>query len=92
MEYEDSELFTDEILDRKYQSVTPKQVIYEQHHLNQYQKQLLYHVLLKYRSVFNGKLGHHPTARIHIELKLGSTPSWQKHYPVPFNIKERFKR
>ena len=35
MEYKDSELFTDEILDRKYQLVTPKQVIDEQHHLNQ---------------------------------------------------------
>ena len=33
MEYEDSELFTDEIIDRKYQSVTPKHVIDEQHHL-----------------------------------------------------------
>ena len=34
MEYEDSELFNDEILNRKYQSVTPKQVIDEQHHIN----------------------------------------------------------
>ena len=35
MEYEDSELFTDEILDRKYQLVTPKKVIDEQYHINQ---------------------------------------------------------
>ena len=75
MEYEDSELFNDEILNRKYQSVNPKQVIDEQNYLNQDQKQLLYHVLSKYRSVFDGKLGHHPTARIHIELKPGSSPS-----------------
>ena len=45
MEYEDSELFNDEILNRKYQSVNPKQVIDEQNYLNQDQKQLLYHVL-----------------------------------------------
>ena len=87
MEYEDSELFTYGILDRKYQSVTPKKVIDEQHHLNQYQKQLLYHVLSKYRSVFDGKLGHNQTARIRIELNPGSSPSWQKHYTVPFHRK-----
>ena len=92
MEYEDYDLFTDEILDIKYQSVTPKQVIDEQHYLNQDQKQLLYHLLSKYRSVFNGKLGHHPTARIRIELNPGSTTSCQKHYPVPFHRKEIFKR
>ena len=91
MEYEDSELFTDEIIDRKYQLVTPKQVIDEQHHLNQDQKQLLYHVLSKYRYVFDRKLVHNPTARIHLHLKPGSSPSWKKHYPVPFHRKEIFK-
>ena len=45
METEDSELFSDEMLDRKYLAVTPKEVIAQQNHLTADQREKLQHVL-----------------------------------------------
>ena len=61
--YDDIEVFADEILDRKYQSVTPKEVVDTLDHLSQNEKEQLETVLNKYTTVFDGKLGRHPTAK-----------------------------
>ena len=44
----------------------------------------------KHSTVFDGQLGCHPTASIHIELKPDSQPVWQKPYPVALQRKQQF--
>ena len=44
----------------------------------------------KHGTVFDGQLGCHPTANIHIELKPDSQPVWQKPSPVAFQRKQQF--
>ena len=89
--YNDIEVFAEEIMDQKYQSVTPKEVVDTLDHLSQTEKKQLETVLNKYTRVFDGRLGRYPTAKISIELKPGSRPIWQKPYPVPFQKKTTFE-
>merc|ERR1711884_229864 len=52
-----AELFTDAIMDRKYQAVSPEEVIQELTHLDDNQKVKLKAVFEKYKKVFDGTLG-----------------------------------
>ena len=44
----------------------------------------------KHSTVFDGQLGFHTTASIHIELKPDPQPVWKKPYPVAFQRKQQF--
>ena len=91
-EMEDAEIFTSDILERKYQSVTPQEVVDTLTHLELSKRLRLKIVLEKYKDVFNGQLGCHPTAKVRIRLKHNAIPIWQKPYSVPFARREAFKR
>ena len=79
-----AELYTDEIMDKKYQAVSPEEVIQELDHLDKAQKNKLKAVFEKYKRVFDGTLGCHPTVEIDIELVPNAIPIYQRPYPVPF--------
>ena len=65
------ELYAEDVLikDQKYQAVLPEEVVNQLNHLSSQQKQHLQLVFEKYKWVFYGKLGKHPTAKIDIELE-----------------------
>ena len=88
------EAFADDILikDRKYQAVSPEEVVVQLHHLSKQQRQLLKLTFEKYKRVFAGKLGKHPTAKIDIELVPNAKPIYQNPYPVSFKRKPLFQR
>ena len=89
-----AELYADDIVikDRKYQAVTPDEVVRQLPHLSQDQKNKLKLVFEKYKTVFDGKLGKHPIAKIDIELIPGAKPIYQNPYPVSFKRKPLFDR
>ena len=88
------ELYADDVVikDRKYQAVSPEEVVTQLDHLNQEQKSLLKSVFEKYKRVFDGTLGKHPTAKIDIELIPGAKPIYQNPYPVSFKRRKLFQR
>ena len=79
-----AELFSNEIMDRKYQAVSPEEVVQQLDHLNTQQRTRLKAVFEKYKRVFDGTLGCHPTVEIDIELVPGAQPIYQRAYPVPY--------
>ena len=87
-----AELFTDEIMDIKYQAVEPAEVVQQLTHLNTStpQKTKLKAVFEKYKQVFDGTLGCHPTVEIDIKLVPSAQPIYQGPYPVPFQKQELF--
>ena len=89
-----AELYADDvvIMDRKYQAVTPDEVVRQLPHLNTQQKSKLKMVFEKYKTVFDGTLGKHPTAKIDIQLVPGAKPIYQNPYPVLFKRKPLFDR
>ena len=96
-EEEDAQLFevyAGDVLikDRKYQAVSPEEVVKQLQHLSPQQKQLLQVTFEKYKCVFDGKLGRHPTAKIDIELVPNAKPIYQNPYPVSFKRKPLFQR
>ena len=91
-EFQTAELFASDILDRKYDAVTPEEASAALTHLELSQRLKFKILFTKYKDVFDGKLGCHPTAKIKIKLKPGSKPHWRKPYAVPFARREAFKR
>ena len=88
------EIYADNILikDCKYQAVSPDEVVQQLDHLTDQQKQQLKTVFEKYKTVFDGTLGKHPTAKIDIELIPNAKPIHQNPYPVPFKRKSIFQQ
>merc|ERR1712214_28032 len=87
-----SELFASDIRDRKYDAVTPEEASAALKHL-ELKRRLKFKILFtKYKDVFDGKLGCHPTAKTKIKLKPGSKPHWRKPYSVPFARRKAFRR
>ena len=89
-----AELYADDVLimDRKYQAVQPEEVVQRLDHLTPSQRTQLKSTFEKYKKVFDGTLGKHPTAKINIELIPGAKPIYQQPYPVPFRRKPLFDR
>ena len=77
--------FATEILERKYDKVTAKDVAAEQHHMSDKQKQLFENTLRKYEILFDGKLGHYPNEKFHIDLIEGAKPVFKKGIPCTFS-------
>ena len=90
----DYELFSSnfDIKDRLYKLVSPLEVIKTLDHLTTSKKQILLPIFKKYCSVFDGELGCHPTAKIHIGILPNAKPVWIKPYPIPFQRKQQFHK
>ena len=97
-EAEDAELFfsseENEIRERSYKAVSPKEVITEQKHLSEQQKEQLHAVLSKHKSVFDGTLGCYPHKKIHIDLldPAGQPFCHRRPYPVAFQHQKLFQQ
>ena len=55
------------------------------------QKLLLEQTLNKYKTLFEGKLGHYPDKKLHINLVDDAKPMFKKAYYVPFQRESLFK-
>ena len=77
-------------MDRKYRAVSPEEVQQLDQHLTKEQKLRLKSTFEKYKKVFDGTLGKHPTAKIDIQLVPNAKPIYQQPYPVSFKRKPLF--
>ena len=86
------DVFVNEILDAKYDKIDIKDVITQQTHLTETQRESLYKVLSKHSKLFDGTLGLYPHKKFHIELKPGAEPVHHRGYPVPYVHRDVFKQ
>ena len=80
------------ILDAKYQKADLRAVVQKATHLNPRQREMLYALLIKYKDIFDGKLGEWRTDPVELELKEGAEPHSQRHYPMPRIHRDVFKK
>ena len=71
------------ILDAKYAPANPKDVVNEQSHLSQTEKQQLLELLEEFKELFDGSLGKWNGEPYDIELKPGAQPYHARAYQVP---------
>jgi hypothetical protein len=79
-------------LDSKYNKANLKTVVQGAKHLNDKERDLLYHLLIKYEDIFDGTLGEWRTSPVDFELTEGAQLHSQRHYPVPHLYKQTFKK
>ena len=80
------------ILDSNYQKAILKSVVAGAKHLTSKERDKLYALLIKFQNIFDGTLGKWKIDPVYFELKEGSTPHSQRHYPVPHLYKETFRK
>ena len=80
------------ILDANYKRADLRQVANKAIHLTSREREMLYELLLKYKSIFDGSLGDWKTDPVELELKEGAEPHSQRHYPIPRIHREVFKK
>jgi hypothetical protein len=90
-EEDESENFATYILPADYKTVDVIEVAQSCLHLKQEQRDQLQEVLVQFPVLFNGKLGHYPHHKLHIEIDLTATPAHSKPYPVPHIHHQVFK-
>ena len=71
------------ILDAKYEPANLNDVVNEATHLNQKEKDMLYMLLTKHKSLFDGSLGNWTGEDYQIELKDDVTPYHARPFPIP---------
>ena len=79
------------ILESKYEKVDIDDVIRQQDHLDQEDKQSLRRVLEKHTHLFSGTVGRYPHKKMDLELVEGAQPVHLKAYQVPRVHQEVFK-
>ena len=84
--------FATEILDARYEHTDIRDVVDNQSHLNERQKDDLLSVLRKHEKLFDGTLGVYPHKKFHIDIKEGAVPVHARAYPVPRIHLETYKR
>ena len=86
LDQEEDQLFEDEnmLLERNYTKVKPSEVVEQQDHLSAAERNKLRETLEIHPELFDGKLGRVPNYKFKIELKEGSTPSFQRQFPIPY--------
>jgi transposase InsO family protein len=75
----------------KYESIDTDEVARQQKHLSKSQQDDLAKVLHEYTLLFNGKLGHYPGYKVHLELLENAQPFHYRPYPIPTNNAAVFK-
>ena len=64
----------------------------KQIHLKTIQRSCLRSILVKYQTLFDGKLKVYPHKQVHLELLSNAVPRHQRAYPVADNHLEVFKK
>ena len=72
--------------------MTAQQVVESQKHLSAVKQQSLESILDKYPILFDGKLGHYPHKKFHLDLEPHSQPVHAKPYAVPLTQESAFKK
>jgi hypothetical protein len=80
------------IKDAKFEAVDVDDVVKQQTHLTDEQRNDLNQLLKKYTILFSGKLGLYPHRKVHIDLIEGAEAKHCKPYPVPHIHYDTFKR
>jgi len=83
--------FTVEIKSSKYEEVSPSDVVTQQEHLLETQKNVLRKLLNKYPELFNGKLKEYRGSKVHLTLKKDHVATQSRPYRIPFVHRELFK-
>ena len=79
----DDDLYATEIKDADYHQVDIADVIAKCTHLTSEQCSQLEQLLNKFTTLFNGKLGKYPHAKIHLDVDPNAKPVHRRHYPIP---------
>ena len=81
------------ILDAKYKKADLKQVMDKKcQHLIPNEREILLHLLRKFKSLFYGTLGTRKTTPVDLELKDDATSVCSRSYPVPRVHEEMFRK
>jgi transposase InsO family protein len=79
------------ILQAKYEKANIQQVVDQQHHLTQIQKDELRTLLNDFEKLFSGKLGRYPHRKIHLDLQPNAPTYTCRPYPVPRHHRDVFR-
>ena len=80
------------ILGAKYEKMTAWQLVESQKHLTPTEQQSFESILDKYPILFDGKLGHYPHKKFHLDLVPNSQPVHAKSYSAPLTQESAFKK
>jgi len=83
---------TKHILEAKYESVTPQEIIDGCDHLSDNEKQELLVLLEKFKDLFDGSLGTWKGEKLQIEVKEGAKPYHARAFPIPKSREEGLKK
>jgi len=83
---------TKQILEAKYEPVTPQEIIDGCDHLNSDEKQELLVLLEKLKDLFNGSLGTWKGEKLSIEVKGDAKPYHARAFPIPMQREEGLKK
>ena len=83
---------TRHILDATYKKADLRQVVNDNKHLTDEERDALHSLLVKYEFLFDGTLGHWNTRPVDIELQDDAKPYHAKPYPVPRAYEAVFKK
>jgi hypothetical protein len=89
---EDRENYVGQILESKYDQVSPAEVAAAQKHLTPEQRKSIETLATKYPRLFSGKLGVYPGRKIHLEVEPGAIPVHARPYSVARLHLEVFKQ
>jgi hypothetical protein len=81
-----------EILESKYDKVTPKQIASKCTHLSPEQQKDLAKLFKKFEKLFDGNLHKFTDKKIHLEIDSNVSPLRSRAYPVPHRQRDLFKK
>ena len=79
------------ILEAKYEPANLKEVVNSCSNLTSNEKYKLYDLLSKYKTLFDGSLGHWIGEKYHIQLKENAKPYHARAYPIPKAYEQTLK-
>jgi hypothetical protein len=85
------QLTSKDILASKYDQVDVQTMAQKQEHLTQRQRMELGQLLTNFTTLFSGKLGCYPHAKVHLELNEQARPFHHRPYPIPHAHQQVFK-
>ena len=89
---DDDVLGDDYLLDSNYKQADLDELLAQQTHLTPSQQQDLLSVWLKCGRIFDGVLRAYPDKELHLDLMPDAKPAHHRHYAVPRNIHDTFKK
>jgi len=83
---------TKQILEAKYEAVTPQQIVDGCEHLKQEEKEELLHLLDKFKDLFDGGLGSWEGEALNLEVKDDAKPYHARAFPIPKSREEGLQK